>query len=168
MEGKLSVIPVSDNAKNQFIEPEVQLARNKELIYESALNYANINLKFAALLGASPSLGRAHTVQSVSREFNVDLKALLAENISDTQTLNCAPTELGKFFNPIVSAYYINKLLKDNGLQTKEGKQWELTEEGKKFGVYLDVGKKHSNGTPIKQVKWNKDLVFPLIKGIQG
>jgi len=125
-------------------------------------------LGMAALLGASPSLAKAQAVQYISRSYGLDLKSLLAENISDTQTLNCTPTELGKFFDPIVSAYYINKLLKDKELQIKVGKQWELTEEGKKFGVYLDVGKKHSSGTPIKQVKWNKDLVFPLISDRQN
>ena len=30
---------------------------------------------------------------------------------------------------------------------------------GKKYGVMLDVGKKHSDGTPVRQLKWDSEIL---------
>jgi len=36
---------------------------------------------------------------------------------------------------------------------------WHLTDSGKAFGVYLDTGKNHSNGTPVQQIKWKHSVL---------
>ena len=55
----------------------------------------------------------------------------------------------------------------ENGYQIKHtstgGKsEWKLTEKGKEFGIYLDTGKAHSNGTPIQQIKWKEAVVAKI------
>ena len=55
-----------------------------------------------------------------------------------------------------------NQLLETNNLQAsrrdhKNRLTWELTDEGKKFGQYIDTGKKHSDGTSVQQIKWFLD-----------
>ena len=39
---------------------------------------------------------------------------------------------------------------------------YELTEEGEQYGVYLDTGKSHSDGTPVKQLKWYSSVLGVL------
>lgn len=36
---------------------------------------------------------------------------------------------------------------------------YELTEMGKAFGVYVDTGKKHGDGSPVRQIKWRASVV---------
>ena len=63
-------------------------------------------------------------------------------------------TELGKEFFDGMSARKLNVLFAEAGLQEKIGKHWELTEAGKVHAELLDTGKAHSDGTPVKQIKW--------------
>lgn len=44
--------------------------------------------------------------------------------------------------------------LQDEHRDHKNNLYYELTDLGHGFGVYLDTGKKHSNGTPVRQIKW--------------
>lgn len=46
-----------------------------------------------------------------------------------------------------MSAMKVNRMLVEAGLQTNEVAEWTMTEEGKKYGVLLYVGKKRSKGT---------------------
>lgn len=81
--------------------------------------------------------------------------------IADTQEQLFTPTEIGKKVG--LSAVNVNKRLIEAGFQVvneyKGKKIYELTEKGKVFGQYLDTGKKHSNGQPIRAVKWFGSLV---------
>jgi len=86
---------------------------------------------------------------------------LLAEDNEKILT----PTEIGKALG--FSAQVINVMLSENGYQIKHtstgGKsEWKLTEKGKEFGIYLDTGKAHSNGTPIQQIKWKESVVAKI------
>jgi len=53
----------------------------------------------------------------------------------------------------------INLLLADIGFQKKVGKIWEVLESGLEFAELLDTNKKHSDGTPVKQIKWQKEVL---------
>lgn len=62
----------------------------------------------------------------------------------------------------------VNPLLTKNALQTdyrdaKDRICYELTETGKAFGVYLDTGKKHGDGSPVRQIKWRASVVAFLL-----
>ena len=75
------------------------------------------------------------------------------------------PTELGKLLDG-TSAKNINIQLALEGLQwrTPNG-SWEPTEEGRAAGgTLLDTGKKHSDGTPVCQLKWPESVTDRLRK----
>lgn len=73
------------------------------------------------------------------------------------QTLT--PTQIGKQCSPELSPQVVNALLKDGGYQSRIDNVWEPTE--KAYGMYelLDTNKRHSDGTPIKQLKWYSSIV---------
>lgn len=90
---------------------------------------------------------RTNTGESLLAQTGVELKA-------PTQSQLLTPTQIGERLDGR-SAKAINLLLQELGLQRKVGKEWELTQLGKDSGgVYLDTNKRHSNGTPIRQIKW--------------
>jgi len=93
---------------------------------------------------------------------------LEAPLLSSTKSVLLTPTDIGMQLNEDapIGPKVINRKLKDLGFQnsisTSSGTVWVLTEKGEKFAEVLDVGKKHSDGTPIKQIKWRFDIVDEL------
>ncbi len=71
------------------------------------------------------------------------------------QMLN--PTQIGEHFG--VSARKVNQVLVDGGYQIKTDAGYEPTDLGEPFAVMLDVNKPHFDGTPIRQLKWNSDII---------
>lgn len=152
----------SENAKpfRQWVVNEVLPSIRKTGTYstksdvlsvERKLNAAKIILEPAGIVGNQLTLAldkvyKANTGESLLAQSGVELKA-------DTQNQLFTPTELGKQIN--ISGQKFNSALDILGYQTKVNKVWELTQLGKeKGGTYLDVGKKHSDGTPVRQLKW--------------
>lgn len=74
------------------------------------------------------------------------------------------PTQIGEMLEPKLSGQKVNKLLIELGYQTKEGDVYLLTKKGQGLGELFDTGKKHSDGVPVKQLKWHQSVV-QLIKG---
>lgn len=83
--------------------------------------------------------------------------------VAEVQAQMLNATELGKQLSPQLSAVKTNLILAGLGLQVKVEGKWEATEQGKPYSVYLDTSKKHSDGTPVKQLKWYT-TVLPLLK----
>lgn len=75
------------------------------------------------------------------------------------QELTLNPTQLGQLMTEVKSARKVNVLLQEKGLQEKVADQWVATEKGREFSELLDTGKKHSDGTPIKQLKWFQSVL---------
>ena len=95
---------------------------------------------------ALDKLYRTNTGESLLAQTTVQLQAPINDQLF-------TPTQLGTQLG--IQGTKVNKLLEQLGFQIKVGKLWELTEEGRKQGgTYLDVNKKHSNGTPVRQLKW--------------
>ena len=89
-------------------------------------------------------------------------KSLLAKTntqlVAPQQKQLLNPTEIGKPMG--LSAIKINKKLEEMGLQYKTEASWQPTDLGLKRGaVLLDTGKRHSNGTPVRQLKWPCDIL---------
>ena len=88
-------------------------------------------------------------------------KSLLAisgiELVAPTKCQLLTPTEIGKHFG--VSGRKINSLLCEEAYQTRVGKDYEPLEFGQPFAVMLDTGKAHSDGTPIRQLKWESSIL---------
>lgn len=67
------------------------------------------------------------------------------------------PTQLGQ--SKGLSGIKVNKRLAELGYQIKTEAGWEPTPLGlSKGAVMQDTGKKHGNGTPVRQLKWPSDL----------
>ena len=135
---------------NRFNEMEAQL-QSGNLSIERKLNAAKIILEPAGIEGNQLTLAldkvyKANTGESLLAQTGVQL-------IAPTQERLVNPTDLGKSLG--LSAIKVNQRLAELGYQARKGKEWELTEKGKAAGgVYLDTGKKHGNGAPVRQVKW--------------
>lgn len=89
-------------------------------------------------------------------------KSLLAKTgtklVAPQQKQLLNPTEIGKPLG--LSAIKVNKKLEEMGLQYKTEAGWQPTDLGLKRGaVLLDTGKRHSNGTPVRQLKWPCDIL---------
>ncbi len=99
-------------------------------------------------------------------------KSLLAmsgiELVAPNKCQLLTPTEIGKHFG--VSGRKINTLLCEEAYQKRVGKNYEPLEIGEPFAVMLDTGKAHSDGTPIRQLKWESTIIdeisdlFPLME----
>ncbi len=86
--------------------------------------------------------------------------------IAPVQEMTYTPTELGRFYSPAYSPVIMNLMLQQAGMQERINDRWTPTEKGKPFSEILDVGKAHSDGTPVKQVKWYKavkDQLLPVV-----
>lgn len=80
--------------------------------------------------------------------------------VASQQARIYTPTELGKMAIPVLSAQKINKLLEASGLQLSNVKgEWVPTESAADRYQLLDTGKKHSDGTPVKQIKWYASIL---------
>ena len=74
------------------------------------------------------------------------------------------PTQLGEKCDGI-SGRQMNDLLANIGFQTKAPNGgWEPTEKGMPYAVMLDVNKRHSDETPIRQLKWDSSILEALRK----
>lgn len=83
--------------------------------------------------------------------------------VAAKQELTLNPTQLGQLMVEPKSARKVNALLQEKGLQEKVADQWVATEKGRVFSELLDTGKKHSDGTPIKQLKWFQSVLNLLV-----
>ena len=131
------------------------------------------------------------TYRSVARLFGMDNnQAALAANkaIRKDYGLNLAerfdvthlrapqqephitPTEIGQRLEPPLSAIAVNALLAERGFQTgrrdAHGRTyWEPTEKGHPYAVWLDTGKAHGDGAPVRQLRWTANIVADLEQG---
>lgn len=67
------------------------------------------------------------------------------------------PSDIGKHFG--VSARKVNQLLCADLYQKRVGKNYEPLEAGEPYAVLLDTGKRHSDGSPVRQLKWESSFL---------
>lgn len=86
--------------------------------------------------------------------------------IAPQQVQLANPTQLGKELG--ISARKVNQLLIEMDYQIKTQAGYEPTQSGLDAGAQLlDVGKAHSDGTPIRQLKWPFSLVDELKQALE-
>lgn len=127
---------------------------------DNARNAFDNSLHFAKLFGleGNQALLSANKATEKLTGFN-PMQLLGIELKKEHQTVNLTPTEIGKQLNPPVSAVATNKLLESLNYQEKLGSAWVPTEKGKAYAIFLDTGKKHSDGTPVTQLKWLSTII---------
>lgn len=126
----------------------------RELLDAAELIYQSAGLEGNQLTLALDKANTALTGKSLLALGEVQL-------IASTQERLLNPTELGKPLG--LSPRAVNSRLQAKGFQIKGVAGWELTASGKALGgVYLDTGKKHSSGVPVRQIKWPATVATEL------
>jgi prophage antirepressor-like protein len=84
-------------------------------------------------------------------------KKLELEKVYTEKKYCLIPSDIGKMYDK--SARKINLVLEELGLQVNRAGEWVLTEEGKKYGRYLDLEIRMGNVSKKKQyLKWSEDV----------
>ena len=148
----------------------------QEVISAKAKNISSFNLgsvtrqcvmmaKAFGLKGNQVFLSADRAVKQITGESPLEL--LGATHLhAPVQEQVFTPTQIGEMLDPKLSGQKVNKLLVELGYQTKEGDVWLMTGKGQGLGELFDTGKKHNNGTPVKQLKWYQSMVAELAKGV--
>ena len=122
---------------------------------EQKLKLAKLLLEPAGIEGNQLTLAldkvyKANTGESLLAQTGVELVAPQPKQL-------LTPTQLGQ--SKGLSGIKVNKRLAELGYQVKTEAGWEPTALGlSKGAVMQDTGKKHGNGTPVRQLKWPSDL----------
>lgn len=129
-------------------EPNV---KPKAITLETKVNVARIVLEAAGITGNQLALALDKGIRKDTGESSLEWTG--TQLVAPTQERLLNPTELGKPLG--LSPRAVNSRLQAKGFQIKGVAGWELTASGKALGgVYLDTGKKHSSGVPVRQIKW--------------
>ena len=98
---------------------------------------------------------KSYTGRSALMSGDVQLEAPVKEQaLTPSQIAEALGIGKGK-----KGARKVNNILEMFGFQRKIGNNWEPLEKGREYAVVLDAGKKHSDGTPICQIKWNSGIL---------
>ena len=123
-------------------------------ISEGAILFERAGLKGNQLMLALDKLYKSYTGKSA-------LQAIEMELIAPKTRQQLTPTQIGERLG--IKARQVNALLAGAGYQHKIADRWEALEPGLPYAVMLDVGKAHSDGTPICQLKWCSDIL-PIVE----
>ena len=146
----------------RFNEMELLLttAKIKEIPIFEEIQTASLILEKAGIQGNQLALSLDKAYKARTGDSILALTGIIL--VADTQHQLYNPTELGRELG--ISAIKFNKALEALGYQEKIEKKWEMTVLGQaKGGIYLDTNKKHSDGTPVRQLKWP----YEVIKDVQ-
>ena len=128
-------------------------------IPQGVINEAKSFLDIANVTGNQQVLALDKLFKSYTGRSMLQLGEIVLEAPKNKQQLT--PTDIGKEFG--ISARTVNALLAEAGYQHKIAGKWEALEPGLPYAVMLDVGKAHSDGTPICQLKWYSDIL-PIVE----
>lgn len=113
-------------------------------------------------------VAQAQEVEQMKRQqFHLVGKVEQIENKIEKRLTNdfemqlVTPTQIGKMFEPSISAIEVNKRLRAAGLQWKVGGEWVATVEGRKYSSSEPV--QLAGGKMIYQLQWQrrvKDLIL--------
>ena len=152
----------------RFNEMEEQLRKQQEvpqlLSLDAKLSGSALILRCAGIEGNQLAL-------ALDKQYKkeVGYSALNATGtvlIAPKQVQLANPTQLGKELG--INARKVNQLLLEMDYQIKTPSGYEPTQNGLDMGAQLlDVGKKHSDGTPIRQLKWPFSLVDELRQALE-
>jgi len=142
-----------------ILEPE---SKPKYIEVNLNASYVKDRIEIAKIFGFEGNQAILSANKMFKKELGRDLlDEFGVELISPVKDKLFTPTELGKESN--ISAIKMNEMLQAAGFQANSKGQWMPTEKGKPYCEVLDTGKKRSNGTPIKQLKWYSKVMDVLI-----
>lgn len=149
----------------RFNEMEQQLKEKQQepaltvMTLDQKVSLTKVILECAGITGNQLALAldkgvRTDTGTSLISWSGTQLEAPIQQQLA-------TPTQLGRIVG--TSARKVNLLLEDLGYQIKTDNGWEPTKLGLDVGgTLLDVNKAHSDGTPVRQLKWPFSLTTEL------
>lgn len=129
----------------------IKAVQNTASLYPAlATAFASIGIEGNQLALAVDKSAKSVTGITLLGVSGIKLIAPVQENSLPPKAIG---VELG------LSAQAVNKLLTEYGYQIKHrdhkgNPYYEQTEKSKTLSEFVDTNKKHSNGTPVKQLKW--------------
>lgn len=118
------------------------------------------------VFGVKKPMAMASAMQLVGVAYGIDTSPLEQFLPSESTPCYMNPTDIANVMcikkgNGSPAPQQVNIMLAELGLQEKKGKQWTLTEKGKKYG---EVKPFVNNGHSGYQIQWH-DSVIKLLKG---
>ena len=118
------------------------------------------------VFGVKKPMAMASAMQMIGVAYGIDTSPLEQFLPSETKPCYMNPTDIANVMcikkgNGSPAPQQVNIMLAELGLQEKKGKQWTLTEKGKKYG---EVKPFVNNGHSGYQIQWH-DSVIDLLKG---
>lgn len=148
---KLAYIKRFNEMEAKLREPQQRIAGD----LTPTLSNARFLLEAAGIVGNQQVIALDNVVRAKTGESLLALTGVQLVAPQPKQLLT--PTQLGQ--SKGLSGIKVNKRLAELGYQIKTEAGWEPTELGlTKGAVMQDTGKKHGNGTPVRQLKWPSDL----------
>ena len=138
---------------------------------EEAFLLAPLAMKAAEAFGFTGNQAMLSANRSVTKLTGINLleamgqTSLIATERDGGQHTLLTPTDIEKRLG--LKGKQANKLLVRAEFQTsyrdkKDRLHYEPTEKGKPFAVFLDTAKKHSDGTPVRQLKWASSILAAI------
>lgn len=147
--------------ENQVQQPTIQ-AKRQQFNLGTVTRQCVMMAKACGLKDNQAILSADRAVKHLTGESPLQL--LGATHLhAPVQQIVLTPTQIGQQLEPSISAVKVNVLLADLGLQIKIGENWTPTQKGMDYAEVMDTQKRHSDGTPVKQVKWFSS-VMDLLK----
>ena len=139
--------------RNGLPQPKENTPFTSDLLNAAKIILDAAGIKDNQLALALDKVAYHYTGQSLLSLSGVSLTA-------PTQHQLLTPTQIGKHFG--VSGRRINQLLTNYKFQRKGNAGYEPLEDGLPFAVMVDTNKWHSDGTPIRQLKWDSEILDEL------
>lgn len=142
--------------------PRIDVSREVRLCFGQHLRLA----KMIGLNGNQAALSANRATVAMTGVDTLGLMGITHIDAPQNEAL-LTPTEIGRRSGK-GSGQAINRLLCDLGLQqdfrdAKGHVYYELTDDGRDAGGTMqDTGKRHSTGTPIRQLKWPSSIIDRL------
>lgn len=114
----------------------------------------------AARCGLSGNQMVLSAARAVSRTHGLDPLTLLGIDGLEGAAPHFAPGQLGRHLGR--TAREVNAELERLGLQLRIDGTWAPTAEGRAHSVLVDIGKQHSDGAPVTQVRWRLSVLALL------
>ena len=119
------------------------------------LEGAKIIFETAGIKGNQCALALDRVYRSYTGRSALDTGNITLIAPSKNQLLT--PTDIGRHFG--LKAKRVNQILAGAGFQHRINDTWEAIGRGNDYAVMVDVGKKHGNGTAVRQLKWDSSIL---------
>lgn len=132
---------------------------------DQALRLTPLAIEAAKAFGFTGNHASLSADRLVKATTNISVLSLMGETklVANENGRTYIPTDLGKLIDPPCSARAINRELEDRGLQKRDKlSNWVPTDKAKGLFEWVDTGKKHSDGTPVKQLRWFRTVLHRL------